>query len=122
MCRPHFASVISDPSTTLHAYQSPHLTEDSLSACPEPSSERPRLGGPDGTSMGWWQGRRCKQHQAACPRVCASGLGSWGGWGLFMGPDSLLGAFSFRNTWSFFFWLCRESLLNPGHVIESLES
>ena len=23
---------------------------------------------------------------------------------------------------SFFFWLCRESLLNPGHVIESLES
>lgn len=104
MCRPHFASVISDPSTTLHAYQTPYLTEDSLSACPEPSSERRRLRDPDGMSIGRRQDRGCNQHQAACPCVCASGLGIWGGWGLFMGPDLLLGAFSFRNTWSFFFF------------------
>lgn len=98
MYRPHFASVISDPSTALHAYQSP-ISEDSLSAAQSPSSER-RLRDPDGMSIGR-QDRGCNQLRAACP--CVLGLGVPGRMNLFMGPD-LLWAFSFRNTWSFFFF------------------
>ena len=104
MCWPHFASVISDPSTTLHAYQSPYLTEDSLSACPEPSSERHRLRDPDGMSIGRRQGRGCNQHQAACPCVCASGLGIWGGWASSWGLTCSWVPFPFVTPGLFFFF------------------
>lgn len=110
MCRPHFASVISDPSTTLHAYQSPYLTEDSLSACPEPSSERHRLRDPDGMSIGRRQGRGCNQHQAACPCVCASGLGIWGGWASSWGLTCSWVPFPFVTPGLFFFFFANISL------------
>ena len=78
MCQPHFASVISDPSTTLHAYQSPHLTEDSLSACPEPSSERPRLGGPRWHEYGLAAGQTLQVAPGGLSSRVRLGLGKLG--------------------------------------------